>query len=161
MWWRAQLQSVAGVGGVDARRRRRPRDPRRRSTLDRLLALGITAADVNRQLRLTSVDLAGGRGEVGGQEQSIRTLGSAQTLETLAATNIILPGGRRVRLDELATVTDAAAEPRTFARFNGEPVVAFAISRAKGASDATVGEAVAREGRTSCGRAASGRRAST
>ena len=48
-----------------------------------------------------------------------------------------------VRLDELATVTDSAAEPRTYARFNGEPVVAFAVSRATGASDATVGAAVA------------------
>ena len=54
-----------------------------------------------------------------------------------------------MRLDELATVTDGAAEPRTFARFNGEPVVAFAISRATGASDATVGEAVARRWQSS------------
>jgi hydrophobe/amphiphile efflux-1 (HAE1) family protein len=139
-----QLQSVAGVGrvervgGVD-REIRVELDP------DRLLALGITAADVNRQLRLTSVDLAGGRGEIGGQEQAIRTLGGAKTLENLAATNIILPGNRRVRLDELAKVTDTAAEPRTFARFNGQPVVAFAITRATGASDAATGEAVAQK----------------
>jgi hydrophobe/amphiphile efflux-1 (HAE1) family protein len=139
-----QIQSIAGVGGV-VRVGGVDREIRVTLNVDRLLALGITAADVNRQLRLTSVDLAGGRGELGGQEQSIRTLGSAQTLQTLAATNITLPGGRRVRLDDLATVTDAAAEPRTYARFNGEPVVAFAISRATGASDATVGEAVARK----------------
>ena len=63
----------------------------------------------------------------------------------------MLPGGRRVRLDELATVTDAAAEPRTFARFNGEPVVAFAVSRATGASDATVGAAVAKKVDEICG----------
>ncbi len=138
------LQGVGGVGrvervgGVD-------REIRVDLKLDRLLALGVTAADVNRQLRLTSIDLAGGRGEVGGQEQSIRTLGGAQSVEDLAATSIVLPGGRRVRLDELATVTDGASEPRTFARFNGEPVVAFAITRATGASDATVGEAVAKK----------------
>jgi hydrophobe/amphiphile efflux-1 (HAE1) family protein len=137
-----QLQSVQGVGrvervgGVD-------REIRVELQLDRLLALGVTAAEVNRQLRLTSVDLAGGRGEVGGQEQSIRTLGSAQTIESLAETSIILPGARRVRLDELAVVTDSAAEPRTFARFNGQPVVAFAVTRATGASDATAGAAVA------------------
>ena len=55
------------------------------------------------------------------------------------ASTISLPGGRKVRLDELGTVTDAAAEPRTFARLDGQPVVAFAISRAKGASDADGG----------------------
>jgi hydrophobe/amphiphile efflux-1 (HAE1) family protein len=135
------LQGVSGVGGVQ-RVGGVDREIRVDLKLDRLLALGITAADVNRQLRLTNVDLAGGRGEVGGQEQSIRTLGGADTLEELASTSITLPGGRRVRLSDLATVSDGAAEPRTFARYNGDPVVAFAVSRAKGASDATVGEAV-------------------
>jgi multidrug efflux pump subunit AcrB len=138
-WWvddvaMRAMQSVRGVAGVDRiggvdREIRVALDP------DRLLSLGVTAAEVNKQLRATSVDLAGGRGEVGGQEQSIRTLSAAQTIETLASTSIVLPGGRKVRLDELGAVTDGAAEPRTFARFNGEPVVAFAISRGKGASD--------------------------
>jgi hydrophobe/amphiphile efflux-1 (HAE1) family protein len=139
-----QLQSVRGVGGVT---RVGGIDREIRVTLrpDRLLALGVTAADVNKQLRATSVDLAGGRGELGGQEQSIRTLAGASKVETLAATNIVLPGGRRVRLDEIATIADGAAEPRTYARFNGEPVVAFSISRSTGASDATVGELVAKK----------------
>src|SRR5690606_11509797 len=34
---------------------------------DRLLSLGITAGDVNQQLRATNIDLAGGRGEIGGR----------------------------------------------------------------------------------------------
>jgi hydrophobe/amphiphile efflux-1 (HAE1) family protein len=136
-----QLQSVRGVGGV-ARVGGIDREIRVTLHPDRLLALGVTAADVNKQLRATSVDLAGGRGELGGQEQSIRTLAGASKLETLAATTIVLPGGRRVRLDEIASVADGAAEPRTYARFNGEPVVAFSVSRSTGASDATVGELV-------------------
>ena len=37
-------------------------------------------------------------------------------------------------------VTDTVAEPRTFARFDGEPVVGFSILRAKGASDVRVAE---------------------
>lgn len=145
-WWvddvgARALQSVRGVGGVD---RIGGVDREIRVTLDpdRLLSLGVTAAEVNKQLRLTSVDMTGGRGEVGGQEQSIRTLSAAQSVKALAATSIVLPGGRKVRLDELATVLDASAEPRTFARFNGEPVVAFAISRSKGASDASVAASV-------------------
>jgi multidrug efflux pump subunit AcrB len=146
-WWvddvaARELQSVKGVGGVQRiggvdREIRVALDP------DRLLSLGITAADVNKQLRLTSVDLAGGRGEVGGQEQTIRTLSAAQDLGTLASTSIVLPGGRKVRLDELAAITDGSAEPRTFARLNGEPIVAFSVSRAKGTSDASVADAVA------------------
>ena len=135
------LQSVAGVGSV-ARVGGADREVRVTLKPDRLLALGVTAAEVNRQLRITSVDLAGGRAELSGREQSIRTLGSAQSLESLSNTTIILPGGRRVRLSDVADISDTAAEVRTFARLNGEPVVAFSITRAKGASDASVGKAV-------------------
>ncbi|MFZ4533628.1 MAG: efflux RND transporter permease subunit, partial [Alsobacter sp.] len=111
------LQSVKGVskveriGGVE-REIRVALDP------DRLMSFGITAADVNRQLRATHVDLAGGRGEVGAREQSIRTLAGTRTLDELAETSIAIAGGRKVRLDELGTVTDGAAEARTFARLN-------------------------------------------
>ncbi|WP_232628777.1 efflux RND transporter permease subunit [Methylobacterium sp. Leaf118] len=138
-----QIQGVKGVGGVE-RLGGVAREIRVTLKPDRLLALGITAADVNRQLRLTSADMAGGRGELAGSEQSIRTLGGSASLETLGATSIVVPGGRKVRLDELATLMDSAEEPRTFARFNGEPVVGFAISRAMGASDAEVATAVAK-----------------
>ncbi|SFK31311.1 efflux RND transporter permease subunit [Methylorubrum salsuginis] len=138
-----QVQGVKGVGGVE-RLGGVAREIRVTLKPDRLLALGITAADVNRQLRLTSADMAGGRGELAGSEQSIRTLGGSASLETLGATSIVVPGGRKVRLDELATLMDSAEEPRTFARFNGEPVVGFAISRAMGASDAEVSVAVAK-----------------
>ncbi len=74
-----ELQAVKGVaevrrvGGVD-REIRVALDP------DRLLALGITAGDVSRQLRATNIDVAGGKSEIGGSEQSIRALASAQTI---------------------------------------------------------------------------------
>jgi multidrug efflux pump subunit AcrB len=125
------VSQVERIGGVD-REIRVALDP------DRLLAYGITAGDVNRQLRATNVDLAGGRGEIGGREQAIRTLAGKQTVSDLAATTITLPRGRKVRLDQLGTVTDATAEPRTFASLDGVPMVAFAISRGKGASDTVV-----------------------
>ncbi|MDX2258447.1 MAG: efflux RND transporter permease subunit [Hyphomicrobiaceae bacterium] len=137
-----RLQGVAGVSAVDriggvTREIQVTLDP------DRLLALGLTAGDVNRQLRATNIDLAGGRGEIAGREQAIRTLAGQRTVADLAATAITLPGGRDIRLDEIATVTDAVEEPRTFAVLDGESVVAFSISRAKGASDTVVAAAVA------------------
>jgi len=110
---------------------------------DRLLAFGITAGDVNRQLRAVNVDLAGGRGEIGGREQAIRTLAGKQSLADLAASMISLPKGRKVRLDQLGTVSDGIAEQRAFASLDGKPIVAFAISREKGASDTAVAAAVA------------------
>jgi multidrug efflux pump subunit AcrB len=112
---------------------------------DRLQAAGLTVVDVSRRLRGTNVDLAGGRAEIGGRDQAIRTLASARTLGELAATMISLPMGGEVRLDDLGIVTDTIADRRTFARLNGEPVVAFGIKRSKGASDVVVAEAVRKQ----------------
>ena len=66
------------------------------------------------------------------RDQSIRTLAGAKTLDELAGTMIALPSGGEVRLDDLGIVTDTIADPRNFARFDGEPVVAFGILRSKG-----------------------------
>ena len=109
---------------------------------DRLQAAGLTAVNVSQILRGTNVDLAGGRAEIGKNDQAIRTLAGAKTLNELAGTMIPLFGGGEVRLDDLGTVTDTIADRRTFARFNGEPVVALGIKRSKGASDVKVAEAV-------------------
>ena len=109
---------------------------------DRLQAAGLTAVDVSQRLRGTNVDVAGGRAEIGGRDQAIRTLAGAKTLNELAGTMISLPMGGEVRLDDLGIVTDTIASRRTFARVDGEPVVAFGIKRSKGASDVVVAEVV-------------------
>jgi len=138
------LEGVRGVaqvkraGGVD-------REIRVSLLPDRLMALGVTAPDVNEQLRATNVDLTGGRGEVGAREQTIRMLAGAETVEELANRTIVLPGGRKTRLNEIATVTDGAAEARSFASLDGQPVVTFGIYRAKGFSDVAVAEAVSKK----------------
>ncbi|MCB1506108.1 MAG: efflux RND transporter permease subunit [Hyphomicrobiaceae bacterium] len=132
------VSAIERIGGV-TREIRISLDP------DRLLAYGITAGDVNRQLRATNVDLAGGRGEVAGREQAIRTLAGKTTVRALAETTVAIPGNRYVRLDQLGTVSDSFEEPRAFALIDGRPGVAFAISRAKGASDTTVVEEVSAE----------------
>ncbi len=74
----------------------------------------------------------------------MRIPAGARTVAELAATMISLPHGGQVRLSDLGTVRDTIAEPRTFARLNGDPIVAFSILRAKGASDVTVADRVAK-----------------
>jgi multidrug efflux pump subunit AcrB len=139
-----RLQGVRGVGSVERiggvdREIRVSLDP------DRLQAVDLTAAGVSRALHDNNVDLASGTAEIGGVDQSIRTLAGARTLDELKGTMISLPGGGEVRLDTLGAVVDTSIEPRTFARLDGEPIVAFSISRSKGASDVTVAEDVAQK----------------
>jgi HAE1 family hydrophobic/amphiphilic exporter-1 len=136
-----RLQGLKGVGRVE-RYGGVDREIRVLIDPDRLLALGITAAEVNTQVRATNVDLGGGRGEVGGQEQAIRTLAGARRVEELAETKIMLAGGRHVRLSDLGQVIDDASEQRSFARLNGQPVVTFSIFRSKGSSELSVADVV-------------------
>ncbi|WP_426959423.1 efflux RND transporter permease subunit [Muricoccus radiodurans] len=129
------VSQVSRVGGVQ-------REVRVALRPDRLLALGVTAGQVNDQLRALNVNLPGGRGNLGEGEQAIRTLGSAPDVATLRARPIILPGGRTARLGDLAEVTDATAEVRTAARVDGHPVVAFEVLRTRGSSEVSVAAGV-------------------
>ncbi|MBF0179848.1 MAG: efflux RND transporter permease subunit [Magnetococcales bacterium] len=108
----------------------------------RMRAMGITAADVSRLLRQVRRDAPGGRGDIAGEVQSIRTLAAAESVEDLRQLEIPLPGGtRRVPLSQIATITDGKAEPGSIVLFHGERVVGFELARLKGSSEVTVARA--------------------
>ncbi len=131
------MLAVRGVGGVS-----RVGGVTRQVLVEldaaRLLALNATASDVSRQLRQIQQDAAGGRADLGGAEQAVRTIATVQSAQELAALDINLSDGRRVRLDQVARVRDTVAEVRSAARLNGKPVVAFEITRSRGASEVDV-----------------------
>ncbi|MDQ1315939.1 MAG: transporter [Pseudomonadota bacterium] len=130
--------AVARVGGV-SREVRVELDPAR------LLALNATAADISRQLRQVQQEASGGRADIGGAEQSVRTLATVQSADELARMDIALSDGRRVRLDQVARVSDTVAEPRSAALLNGKPVVGFEITRSRGAGEVDVANSVRAE----------------
>lgn len=129
------VAQIRRVGGVD-------REIRINLNPSRLQSLGITATQVNDQLRASNVNLPGGRGEVGGSEQTIRTLGSAPSVAVLSKRQIVLPDGSFVPLSSLGEVSDSFAELRQSAFLNGEPVVAFEVLRSSGSTLVTVEEGV-------------------
>ena len=134
--------AVTRVGGVN-------REIRVALNPMRMQALGITAADVSRQLRQVQTESAGGRTDLGGGEQPVRTLATVRTAAEIGRIEIALPPaagapGRSIRLSDVATVTDTIAEPRAAALLDGQPVVGFEVSRSRGESEIAVGEAVHR-----------------
>jgi multidrug efflux pump subunit AcrB len=129
------VQKVQRLGGVS-------REVRVSLNPERLLALGVTADQVNTALREININIPSGRGEIGGREQSIRTVGSAGSVDELRQLSIPLAGGRWLQLSDIATIEDTSSEPRSFAHFDGEPIVSFSVSRSKGASDTVVAERV-------------------
>ncbi|MEO8894094.1 MAG: efflux RND transporter permease subunit, partial [Coleofasciculaceae cyanobacterium] len=109
---------------------------------DRLQALGITATQVNDQIKTFNTNLPGGRATVGSSEQSIRTLGSAESVEALRDYQIVLPQGTSVPLSSLGEVKNGFAEIRQMARLNNKPIVAFSVLRSTGSTLVTVEEGV-------------------
>jgi hydrophobe/amphiphile efflux-1 (HAE1) family protein len=139
-----RLQAINGVaqvsrsGGV-TREIRIDLDPAR------MQAIGITAAEVNNQLRSLNLDISGGRAQIGGAEQAVRVLGSQRSALALAETRLTLPGGRTVRLSDIASVRDGAQEIRSVSRLNGREVTSIAVFKSKGISDVTVFDKVEAE----------------
>jgi multidrug efflux pump subunit AcrB len=127
--------SVARVGGVN-------REVRIALDSGKMQSLGVSAAAVSRQLREVQMETAGGRTNLGTSEQPVRTLATVKSAAEIAAIELSLDGGRKVRLDQIAQVMDTIAEPRSSALLNGVPVVGFEVSRSKGASEVDAGRGV-------------------
>ena len=131
------LLGVKGVGAVNrvggvTRLVRVELDP------EKLLALNISAAEISTRLKLIEQEAPGGRMDLGGMEQAVRTVATVQTAEQLGRMELSLKDGRSLRLDEVATVRDTIAERRQAALLDGRAVVGFEIMRSLGASDVEV-----------------------
>lgn len=138
-----RLLAVKGVGAVK-RMGGLTREVRVELDAERMAALGVSAADVSRQLRRSQMEAPGGRGDVGGGEQAVRTIATVASASALAQLDIPLSDGRSVRLERIAHIADTTAERRSVALLDGQPVVGFEVSRTKGASEISVAAGVAK-----------------
>ena len=136
-----RLLSVPGVGAVK-RMGGVNREIRVELDADKMAALKVAAIDISRRLKLVQQEAPGGRGDVSGAEQSVRTIATVKTATELAQLDIPLADGRHVRLDQVARVLDTVAEPRSAATQDGRAVVGFEVFRTKGASEIAVAQGV-------------------
>ena len=136
-----ELLDIKGVGQVE-RLGGLDREVRVNLDPERLQAYGLTATEIDSQIAQFNINLSGGRSEVGGREQSVRTLGSAETVRELRNYPIELDNGDTVPLSNFGEVADDFEESRQKAFLNGESVVAFAVKRSSGSTLVTVEENV-------------------
>lgn len=107
----------------------------------------IVEADVNRlgswQLPIGSLsnqvaalwqNVSGGSAKIAGGSQTIRVVGAGSRIDELQALQISTPTGA-TRLDSLAVVRDGIADKSSEAWLENESVVAFNITRSRGASE--------------------------
>ncbi|MNR79363.1 Multidrug resistance protein MdtC [compost metagenome] len=123
--------SVKRVGGVT-------REVRVELDTAKMAALRVTAADVSRRLRQVQQEAPGGRGDVSGAEQAVRTIATVKTAAELAKMDIPFSDGQHIRLEQIAKISDTIAERRSSASQDGKTVVGFEVFRTKGASELAV-----------------------
>jgi len=136
-----KLLSLRGVGAVN-RVGGVKREVHIELDLNRLQSLGLTAAEISRQLKQVQQESSGGRMSLGAGEQAVRTLGTVKSAQEVGQIELSTSRGTRIRLDQIATVNDTLAEIRSDARLNGKPVVGFEVVRSKGESEVEVGRLV-------------------
>ena len=131
------LQQTSGVGAV-LRVGGNDREINVIADPARMAASGVTLPQLSDVLRRVSRNDPAGMARIGGAEQPLRIVNGSTNVEDLATAPLPLAGGRQLRLSDVASVGEGIAEPRQFARLNGEPAVAIQIARNRGASEVSV-----------------------
>ncbi|OLF36793.1 MULTISPECIES: efflux RND transporter permease subunit [unclassified Psychrobacter] len=103
-----------------------------------LSGLQLSIPQLSQQIAGIQQDSAGGEAEVGTTTQTIRVLGAVERARELNDLQIAVPTGGTQALGRMAEVTDGAADPSSVAKLDGETVVAFNITRSRGASEVEV-----------------------
>lgn len=103
-----------------------------------LNALQLPISQLSQQIAGIQQDTSGGQAEVGNNKQTIRILGAVENARELNDIQIAVPTGGTQSLGSIATIIDGAADPSSIAQLDGKTVVAFNVSRARGASEVDV-----------------------
>jgi len=110
-----------------------------------LSGLKFSISQLSQQIAGIQQDSSGGEAEVGNTTQTIRVLGAVERASELNDLQVAVPTGGTQALGRMAKITDGAADPNSIAKLDGQTVVAFNITRSRGASEVDVMELVDEE----------------
>ncbi|WP_201509417.1 efflux RND transporter permease subunit [Psychrobacter alimentarius] len=103
-----------------------------------LSGLKFSIAQLSDQIAGIQQDSSGGEAEVGKTTQTIRVLGAVERASELNDLQVAVPTGGTQALGRMAQITDGAADPSSIAKLDDKTVVAFNITRSRGASEVDV-----------------------
>jgi HAE1 family hydrophobic/amphiphilic exporter-1 len=139
-----RFEQIPGVGAIDLRGGVY-REVRVELDRDRIRAAGLTALDVEAALRRENATLPTGTVKRGLDDLYVRALGEYQSLEEIADTVIARPGGRLIRVRDVAAVTDGYEDVGYMVEMNGVPAISLGIQKQSGANTVAVADGVRRE----------------
>jgi HAE1 family hydrophobic/amphiphilic exporter-1 len=136
-----KLQSIAGVGGInlagtEVRQIRIELNP------DAMRSYGISVPQITTALQRENQEVPAGRVTSGPTEQLIRITGRIVKPAAFANIVVAVRNGVPVRLGDLATVVDGAADKRNAAMLNDTPALALDILKISGSNTVEVADSV-------------------
>jgi hydrophobic/amphiphilic exporter-1 (mainly G- bacteria), HAE1 family len=135
------LQRLQGVGSIDVIGGRKREiqvvvDP------TRLRSYGLAATDLSQAIAAQSIAIPGGRTLEAGRERVVKLETEARSVDELRNLVVASPGGKLIRVRDVANVVDGPAEARSTATLNGRSAVALVIKKQSGANTVSVAEAI-------------------
>ena len=94
---------------------------------DAMAANGVTVMDVVSALGTHNLNVPGGKIETSRDSSNVRFVGEFASIEEIANLRLTTVEGNRFKLSDIATITDAARDIETGARYNGESVVIASV----------------------------------
>lgn len=124
-----KITSISGVASVDVFGGEK-RAIRVALNPQTMAAYGVTIMDVVAAMGANNLNVPGGKIEFGTDSLNVRFVGEFESVDAIKNLHITTAEGQNFVLSDVATVTDAARDLDTGARFNGDPVVIASVVKA-------------------------------
>lgn len=139
-----RFEQINGVGSIDiwgGIEREVKVDIKR----DRLIASGLSSADVQQAIARENANLPGGNVNSGIQQLYVRTLGEYESVDQIANTVITTIDSKPIRVKDVAEVTFGYQDLDRVVSIDGKPMVRFGIRKQTGANTVAVAAQIREE----------------
>ena len=112
---------------------------------DRLIASGLSTAEVQQAIASENINLPGGNVNSGVQQLYVRTLGEYENIDQIANTIIQMVDGKPIRVKDVAEVRWGYEDLNRLVTIDEKPMVRFGIRKQTGANTVAVAEEIRQE----------------
>jgi HAE1 family hydrophobic/amphiphilic exporter-1 len=112
---------------------------------DRLIASGLSSAEVQQAIASENINLPGGNVNSGVQQLYVRTLGEYENIDQIANTIIRMEDGKPIRVKDVAEVRWGYEDLNRLVTIDKKPMVRFGIRKQTGANTVAVAEDIRQE----------------
>ncbi|MFQ6729598.1 MAG: efflux RND transporter permease subunit [Alphaproteobacteria bacterium] len=109
---------------------------------DTMAANGVTVMDVVSALGSYNLNVPGGKIETSRNSSNVRFVGEFASIDEIKNLQLTTVEGNKFKLSDIATITDAARDVETGARYNGESVVVASVVKSSDGNAINISQAL-------------------